>query len=321
MAAEPVSVKKVALKHAGQPATSAHISSAPGMSALANRNFVKMNGLGNEIVVVDMRPQGLPISAGEVRFAAKTPGLHWDQLMALYPVRTPGTQAYIRIYNSDGSEAGACGNGMRCVADLMFEQTGERALTFETKAGVVNCWKGEVPLVSTVDMGQPRFAWNEIPLAEQFQDTRRIELQVGPLDKPVLHSPSAVSMGNPHAIFWVDDINAYDLGKIGPLLEHHPVFPERANISLAQLRSRNSMLVRTWERGAGLTRACGSAACAALVAAVRLRRADRAATVTLPGGDLKIEWRERDGHVLMTGPVEYESEGRFDPALFAQTIS
>jgi diaminopimelate epimerase len=291
------------------------------MSALANRSVVRMNGLGNEIAVIDMRPQGRAISASEVRLAAQAGGFRWDQLMALYPARTPGTHAYIRIYNSDGSEAGACGNGMRCVADLMFKETGQQALTFETKAGVVNCWKGEAPLVSTVDMGQPRFAWNEIPLAEQFQDTRRIELQIGPLDKPILHSPSAVSMGNPHAIFWVDDVHAYDLGKIGPLLEHHPIFPERANISLARVRSRESIVVRTWERGAGLTRACGSAACAALVAAVRLRRAARTATVTLPGGDLQIDWRERDDHVLMTGPVEYEGEARFDPALFAQAIS
>jgi diaminopimelate epimerase len=280
-----------------------------------------MNGLGNEIAVVDMRSQGREISASEVSLAAQAGGFRWDQLMALYPARIPGTHAYIRIYNNDGSEAGACGNGMRCIADLMFRETGENALTFETKAGIVNCWKGEAPLISTVDMGQPRFAWNEIPLAEKFQDTRRIELQIGPLDKPILHSPSVVNMGNPHAIFWVNDVHAYDLGKIGPLLEHHPIFPERANISLAEIRSRESMAVRTWERGAGLTRACGSAACAALAAAARLRRTGRTATVTLPGGDLNINWREGDDHVLMTGPVEYEGEGRFDPALFVQAIS
>jgi diaminopimelate epimerase len=124
-------------------------------------------------------------------------------------------------------------------------------------------------------------------------------------------------MGNPHAVFWVDDVNAHDLGRIGPLLEHHPLFPERANISLAQVASREHIVMRTWERGAGLTKACGSAACAVAVAAARLHRADRKVTVSLPGGDLLIEWRERDNHVLMTGPVEYEHEGRFDPALFA----
>ena len=165
-------------------------------------------------------------------------------------------------------------------------------------------------------MGQPRFHWTEIPLAEEFFDTRAIELQVGPIDHPILHSPSAVSMGNPHAVFWVEDVDAYDLGKIGPLLEHHPIFPDRANISLAQVVSREHLIVRTWERGAGLTRACGSAACAAAVSAARTGRTGRKVTVTLPGGDLVIAWRESDDHVLMTGPVEYEFEGRFDPALF-----
>ena len=186
----------------------------------------------------------------------------------------------------------------------------------ETTAGLLSCWRGDRPLVSTVDMGKPRFAWNEIPLAEKFDDTRAIALQIGPTAKPILHSPSVVSMGNPHAIFWVDDVGAYDLGKLGPLLENHPIFPERANISLAQVGSRDRLVLRTWERGAGLTKACGSAACAAAVAAVRLGLVGRTVTVTLPGGDLRIEWRAHDEHVLMTGPVAYEYDGKFDPALF-----
>ncbi|HKA80155.1 MAG TPA: diaminopimelate epimerase [Xanthobacteraceae bacterium] len=286
------------------------------MSALANHAFVKMNGLGNEIVVVDLRGQAGIVSATEARAVAAPEGAPYDQLMALHTPRTAGTDAFVRIYNCDGSEAGACGNGMRCIAELLFKETGKRALTFETKAGLLNCWQGDASLVSTVDMGKPRFAWNEIPLAEEFRDTRSIELQIGPIDKPILHSPSVVSMGNPHAIFWVDDVNAYDLHKIGPLLENHPMFPERANISLVKVISREHIVVRTWERGAGLTKACGSAACAAAVAAARLRRTNRTVTVTLPGGDLTIEWRERDDHVLMTGPVAFEYEGRFDPALF-----
>jgi diaminopimelate epimerase len=287
------------------------------MSALANHAFIKMNGLGNEIVVVDMRCKPDAISGPEAKAASGRGGAPFDQMMAIYPPRVAGTDGFVRIYNNDGSEAGACGNGMRCVADLMFKETGKNALTFETKAGLVNCWKGERDLVSTVDMGKPRFAWNEIPLAEEFRDTRAIELQIGPIDAPILHSPSVVSMGNPHAIFWVEDVNAYDLGKIGPLLENHPIFPERANISLARVMSREHIVLRTWERGVGLTKACGSAACAAAVCAARTKRADRKVTVTLPGGDLVIEWRERDDHVLMTGPVEYEYEGQFDPALFA----
>jgi diaminopimelate epimerase len=287
------------------------------MSALAGHAFVKMNGLGNEIVVVDMRAAPAAISEADARAVATPQGAPYDQMMALYPPRTPGTDAFVRIYNSDGSAAGACGNGTRCIAELMFRETGKDTLTFETPAGLLNAWKGAEPLVSTVDMGRPRFAWNEIPLAEEFADTRCIELQIGPIDDPILHSPSALSMGNPHAIFWVKDVNAYDLSRIGPLLENHPIFPERANISLCAVQARDHIIVRTWERGAGLTRACGSAACAAAVAAVRLRKTDRNVTVTLPGGDLLIEWREKDDHVLMTGPVAFEFEGRFDPALFA----
>ena len=288
------------------------------MSALANRPFVKMNGLGNEIVVVDMRATPAAIAAEDARAVAQPSGAPYDQMMALYPPRSAGTDAYVRIYNSDGSAAGACGNGMRCVAELMFRETGKDTLTFETQAGLLNCWKGTAPLVSTVDMGKPRFAWNEIPLAEEFADTRCIELQIGPIDNPILHSPSVVSMGNPHAVFWVDDVNAYDLTKFGPMLENHPIFPDRANITLAAIKSRDHIVIRTWERGAGLTKACGSAACAAAVAAARLKRTERKVRVTLPGGDLSIDWRESDSHVLMTGPAEFEFEGKFDPALFAK---
>ena len=289
------------------------------MSALANRPFVKMNGLGNEIVVVDMRAQPGAIIAADARAAAQPQGVAFDQLMTLHAPRTSGTDAYVRIYNRDGSEAGTCGNGMRCIAELLFKKTRRETLSFETRAGIINCWKGELPLTWTVDMGKPRFAWNEIPLAEKFDDTRAIELEIGPLGNPLLHSPSALSMGNPHVIFWVDDVNRHDLGRLGPLLEHHPMFPEGANVSLAQVISREHITMRTWERGAGLTKACGSAACAGAVAAARLRRVRRKAIVTLPGGDLAIEWREHDEHVRMTGPVEHELEGRFDPALFGET--
>jgi diaminopimelate epimerase len=283
------------------------------MSVLSNHPFVKMNGLGNEIVVVDMRPNPDHITAADARSAAA--GVSYDQLMAIYPPREAHADAFVRIFNSDGSEAGACGNGMRCVADILFKESRKASLTVETSAGQLKCWQGKTPLTSTVDMGLPRLKWDEIPLAEEFDDTRKIELHIGPVDRPILHSPAVANMGNPHAVFWVDDVDAYDLREIGPLLENHPIFPDRANISLAQVVSREYLIVRTWERGAGLTRACGSAACAALVCASRIQRTDRKATVRLPGGDLGIEWRE-DDHVLMTGPIEYEFEGRFDPALF-----
>ena len=217
---------------------------------------------------------------------ASPAGVPYDQLMVLQPPRLAGTEAFIRIYNNDGSEAGACGNGMRCVVRRLFEKTGQTAVTFETRAGLLNCWQGPAPDLYTVDMGAPKFGWQDIPLAEEFRDTRYIELQIGPIDAPMLHSPSVVNMGNPHAIFWVDDVNAYDLARFGPLLENHPIFPERANITLAHIVDRDHITIRTWERGAGLTKACGSAACATAVAAARLKRANRKVTISLPGGDL-----------------------------------
>jgi len=285
------------------------------MGTLANRSFSKMNGIGNEIVVLDLRGDPVPVTAAAARaIASQVP---YDQLMVLQPPRAAGTDAFIRIYNNDGSESNACGNGMRCVAKQVFSGTDASALTFESRAGLLQCWRGPAPDIYTVDMGVPKFGWQDIPLAEEFRDTRMIELQIGPIDAPLLHTPSAVSMGNPHAIFWVDDVHAHDLGRFGPLLENHPIFPERANITLAHIVDRGHIVIRTWERGVGLTRACGSAACATAVAAVRLRRADRKVQITLPGGELSIEWRESDDHVLMTGSASFEFEGRLDPALFA----
>jgi len=283
------------------------------MGILSDHPFVKMNGLGNEIVVVDMRSSPNRITAADARSAAA--GVRYDQLMAIYPPRSADTDAFVRIFNNDGSEAGACGNGMRCVADILLNESSRTALAVETPAGILNCWPGKTRLTATVDMGRPRFRWDEIPLAVAVPDTQAIDLPISLDGRPVLHSPSVVSMGNPHAVFWVEDVNAYDLCRLGPLAENHPIFPERANISLVYVTAPDHLIVRTWERGAGLTRACGSAACASLVCGSRMEKAGRAATVTLPGGDLYIEWRA-DDRVLMTGPVEYEFEGRFDPALF-----
>ena len=283
------------------------------MSALGNHPFAKMNGIGNQIVVLDVR-DGAAVTPDDARAIAAS--IPYDQLMVLQTPRLAGTEAFVRIYNNDGSEAGACGNGMRCVASRIFAASDRDALSFETKAGVLNTWR-HADGSFTVDMGPPKLGWRDIPLSEEFRDTRAIELQIGPIDAPVLHTPSVVSMGNPHAIFWVDDVNAHDLGRFGPLLENHPIFPERANITLAHIVDREHIVMRTWERGAGLTLACGSAACATVVAAIRLRRTARIVNVTLPGGTLVIEWRERDDHVLMTGAATFEYDGRFDPALFA----
>lgn len=269
--------------------------------------FVKMNGLGNEILVVDLRGTSTVLSKTQAAGIAGAPRTRFDQLMALHDPRTPDTAAFVRIYNTDGSLSGACGNGTRCIAWLEAGRTGTKTPLFETDAGLLATTVESIDRI-TVDMGQPKFGWQDIPLRDEFRDTRYIELQIGPIDAPVLHSPAVVNVGNPHAVFWVDDVDAHDLAKLGPMLENHPIFPDRANISLAQVRSRTDIKLRTWERGAGLTRACGSAACAAAVCAVRTSRADRKVTVHVPGGPLEIEWTAAD-RILMTGPVAVEYDG------------
>ncbi len=279
---------------------------------MSNAPFLKMNGLGNEIIVADMRGRADRVTPAAAVAINTGPDTRFDQIMAIHDPRTPGTAHYIEIINSDGSLAQACGNGMRCVVQALSAQTGHRHFVFETLAGILTGDKREDGLI-TVDMGRPRFGWQDIPLAEEFYDTTGIELQIGPIDAPVLHTPSVASMGNPHATFWVeDDVWGYALDRFGPLLENHPIFPERANISIARVVAPDHIFLRTWERGAGLTRACGTAACAALVNAARTGRTGRNATVTLPGGDLAIEWRA-DDHVLLTGPAELEFAGSFDP--------
>jgi diaminopimelate epimerase len=270
--------------------------------------FRKMSGLGNEILVVDLRGgRAFDLSPSVVQAIAKQPLSHFDQMMVLSEPRSLGTQAYVRIYNADGSEAEACGNGMRCIGWLEADQTGRRASEFETKAGRLQVDVAGREHIR-VDMGAPKFGWRDIPLAEAFADTRAIELQVGPIDKPILHSPSVANVGNPHAVFWVNDVAAYDLGRVGPMLEHHPLFPQRANISLAKVTSSSAITLRTWERGAGLTRACGSAACAATVCAARKGLTGRHVRVTLPGGPIDIEWSE-DDHIRMTGSVAFAYDG------------
>jgi diaminopimelate epimerase len=275
--------------------------------------FAKMNGLGNEILVVDLRGSRHRLSAADVERIAGCEALRFDQLMALNVSPTGEADASVAIYNTDGSSSGACGNGMRCIAWAEYQRSGKTALAFKTAAGLLKAHVRTIGDIS-VEMGKPRFDWADIPLAEPFQDTRHIELQIGPIDKPVLHSPSVVNVGNPHAIFWVDDdIENYDLGRFGPMLEYHPIFPERANITLAKATSPSTIKIRTWERGAGLTQACGSAACAAAVTGVRLKFTGRDVTVTLPGGDLAISWRA-DDLIVMTGPVVHEFSGRLDLA-------
>ena len=286
------------------------------MSALAHLPFAKMNGLGNEIIVLDLRGKNIHVSALEARAIAAGKGLAYDQLMVLEDPHRHGTQAYVKIYNNDGTQSGACGNGTRCVAWHLMRDQGSQTLVVETKAGLLTCErKGEWNF--SVDMGTPKLDWADIPLRDPSPDTRQIHLSIGPADQPILSGPSAVNMGNPHAIFFVEAIEAYDLAHLGPILEHDPIFPEKANISLAQILSPDHIKLKVWERGVGLTQACGTAACAAAVAGARKGLTHRQSRVSLPGGDLYIDWRESDDHVIMTGPVELEFEGHFSPDLFA----
>ena len=280
--------------------------------------FAKMNGLGNKILVVDMRGRKDHVTAEAAIALAANAETTFDQIMAIHDAVTDGTDAWIDILNCDGTKAQACGNGTRCVVQALAAETGRKSFTFQTVAGILGAIEHDDGLIS-VDMGRPVFEWDRIPLEEEFYDTSRIELQIGPIDAPILHSPSAMSMGNPHAIFWVDgDPMSYDLERFGPLLENHPIFPEKANITLAQVTGPSSLRTRTWERGAGLTLACGSAACAAAVSAARTERTGRNVTIDVASSPIRqplaIEWREGDGKVIMTGPAEWEWSGQLDPS-------
>jgi diaminopimelate epimerase len=275
--------------------------------------FRKMNGLGNDFVVLDARARPLALKAEEIAaIADRERGIGCDQVIALEPSMHADT--FMRIWNADGGEVGACGNAARCVAALLVAERGSPNVMIETGSGLLQATLNKDSSV-TIDMGSPHFNWDEIPLAEPFADTSRILLPAGTIGDLELSAFSAVNVGNPHCIFFVDNVEAHDLARFGPLLEHHLLFPERANISLAQVMGSGSLRLRTWERGAGLTRACGTAACAAVVAAVRRGLTGRKVRVTLPGGDLVIDWRESDDHILMTGPFALDYEGTLPPKL------
>ena len=277
------------------------------MTGLANHAFRKMNGLGNEFVVLDIRETGAAVTEEAARLIAdpKT-GPGCDQVITIE--RRKGVDGvFMGVWNADGSEVSACGNAARCVASLLMDEAGVDEVGFQTGGGNLKAWRVGANRIA-VDMGEPKFAWRAIPLAEQMDDTRFIDIKLGPIDNPVLWGPSAVNVGNPHCIFFVDDVEDQALDRFGPLVENHPLFPERANVSVAQATSKNAIRLRVWERGVGITKACGSAACAALVAANRRRLTDRKATITLDGGDLAVEWRD-DNHIVMAGPFEFENDG------------
>jgi diaminopimelate epimerase len=274
-------------------------------------NFRKMNGLGNDFVMLDARAHPLALKAAQIAaIADRNRGIGCDQVIALEP--SDFADVFMRIWNADGGEVGACGNAARCVAALLVAERGSPHVSIETESGMLAATVAKDGSV-TIDMGTPRFAWNEIPLSQPFADMRAVELpQFAGLG---LGAASMVNVGNPHCIFFVQNIDAHDLARFGPRLEHDPLFPERANISVAQVTGPSSLRLRTWERGAGLTRACGTAACAAAVAAARSGLTGRHVTVTLPGGDLVIDWRENDDHILMTGPFALDYQGTIPPEL------
>jgi diaminopimelate epimerase len=277
--------------------------------------FRKMNGLGNDFVVIDARAQPLVISEAQARaIADRKTGVGCDQLIVME--HSPKADVRMRIWNAEGGEVESCGNASRCIADLVMTERGTDRASIDTKGGfLVGTRAGH--LMVTVDMGKPRYDWDLIPLSEKFADTRHIELQVGPIDAPLIHSPSVVNVGNPHCIFWVKDLDVVNLGKVGPMIENHPMFPERTNVELAKVVARDHVIVQVWERGAGLTQACGTAACAVMAAGRRLKLLDARARVSLPGGDLHMAMQSDTDHILMTGPVQYEYEDELPRGLLA----
>lgn len=296
-------------------------SSAPANS----RPYVRMNGAGNAFIVVQAFDRPFHPTADQVRALADPatgPG-GFDQLIGIEPSET--ADAFMRVWNADGSMVQTCGNALRCVGWLLLEATDKEAVVIDTAAGPTTARRASAtsgrvgsgdPAGSTtaalhqvtVDMGPPRLDWDQVPLAEAM-DTRGIELQVGPIDAPVLHTPGAVSMGNPHVVFFTDRQDDAFVRASGSLVEHHPLFPEGVNVGFANVLSPDHIRLRVWERGAGLTLACGTGACAALVACARRGLTGRKAAVTVDGGELTIDWDETSGHVFMTGPVEVEGTG------------
>ncbi|MEL6962189.1 MAG: diaminopimelate epimerase [Pseudomonadota bacterium] len=270
-------------------------------------DFYKMHGLGNDFVIVDQRSGKLSLSPQQIRqIGDRRRGVGFDQLLLLEPSRN--ANVFMRVYNPDGSEAGACGNGTRCVARLMMEEQGLSRVAIETTAGILETVPGLRGY--TVTMGRPGLGWDEIPLARSM-DTLYLDIELGTLSRP-----TAVSMGNPHAVFFVDDVDAVELNVLGPELERHSLFPERANIGVAQVLHRDRIRLRVFERGAGITNACGSGACAAVVAGCRRGLLEQNTAVQLDGGQLNITWGD-DGLVAMTGPATHSFKGTFEPEMLA----
>lgn len=266
--------------------------------------YYKMNGCGNAFAILDGRGESVRLGTENVKRIAKSSNA--DQIISLE--HSMRGDIFMRIWNNTGDEVSACGNATRCVGWLMMRERNRDQIKIETEAGLLLATRfGNGEHMISVDMGSPLLKWEEIPLAERM-DTRGIDLKIGPIDNPFLQLPGCANMGNPHCTFYVDDINDVDVEAVGPLVEGHMLFPEKVNAGFAQVIDRNCIRLRVWERDAGLTKACGTGACAAVVVGVRKGLIDRSCTVIVDGGDLHIEWREKDDHVIMTGPVELERQ-------------
>jgi len=270
--------------------------------------FTKMHGLGNDFVVLDARRVKLDLAPSQAKIIAdRRLGVGCDQILVIEPPQNEDADIFLRILNADGSEAQACGNGTRCIAALVMAETGSSSIKIETVAGVLAAEEAEDGNIA-VDMGLASFEWQDIPLAREM-DTLSLEISQGPLADPV-----AVNVGNPHAVFFVEDAAAIPLEELGPKIETDPLFPEHVNVEAAQVLADGNIRIRVWERGVGITRACGSGACATLAAAAQRGLTGRSATVILDGGALAVDWRE-DNHVVMTGPVATSFSGVIDPAM------
>ncbi|MEE9347846.1 MAG: diaminopimelate epimerase [Robiginitomaculum sp.] len=275
--------------------------------------FYTMNGAGNRFAIFDARGSGFAMSETLAK-AVGAPGgpmgaKGCDQIIVLMdpPIDDGSADVFMDIWNNDGSHVDACGNAARCTGWLLMEERNQNQITIQTAVGLLKS-KRVSHLQVAVDMGEPLLEWDQIPLKE-YMGTIVIDVKVGPIDDPVLARPGAVNMGNPHCVFFVDDVMETAVETLGPMLEFHPLFPQQANIGFAQVIDAGHMRLRVWERGAGLTAACGTGACAAVVAAVRQSRTGRIVRVDMDGGTLHIDWRESDNHVIMTGPVELEGSG------------
>jgi diaminopimelate epimerase len=280
---------------------------AANIPTMERMRYFKMNGCGNDFVIIDARSRGsLPLSQAQARaIADRGSGLGCDQVIAVE--RSIRGDAYMRIWNADGGETDACGNAARCVAWLLMEEGGAVSRRIETPVGMLYAERAGDKII-TVDMGSPLLRWEEIPLARAM-NTDRLDFSVGGFD-----APGAVNMGNPHVVFFVNDVRAVPIETLGPKLEHDPMFPQGVNVGFAEIRSPEQIRLRVWERGTGLTKACGTGACAAVVAAHRQNRTGRRVEVLVDGGSLEIEWRAGDDRVLMTGPIELEATGELPAA-------